>query len=112
MNIDSHLIDDAVVIEISGKIMGGESATNFHSLIREHLNNKKRSFVIDLEKTIWTNSIGIGMLIAGHTAVMKESGSFVLCNITNIQDLLSMTQLLKVFKVSDSRSEALSISKA
>jgi len=53
-----------IVLELSGKIMGGEETTMFHGKLHEYIQAGKRNFVIDLKNVEWMNSVGLGMLIS------------------------------------------------
>jgi anti-sigma B factor antagonist len=108
MKFDDFETDDGVVVlDLSGKIMGGEETTMFHGKIHEFIQANKKSFVIDLEKVKWMNSVGLGMLISSLTTVKNAGGRLVLANITNIETILAMTRLITVFEHYDSREEAL-----
>lgn len=87
--------------------MGGDETALFHGTIHEYLNLNKNRIVIDLKDVPWTNSLGLGMLIGGHSAVAKGEGRLVLANITNIENLLAITRLITVFEVFDSVDEAI-----
>jgi anti-sigma B factor antagonist len=106
VKMKDSLEGDIAVLALSGKIMGGPDATFFHGKIHEFLTLNKRKFIVDLANVEWSNSVGIGMLIAGLTSVVKERGRLVLANITNIRNLLAMTRLLRVFECYDSVEEA------
>ena len=95
------------VLELSGKIMGGEETTLFHGKIHEYIQLNKKSFVLDLAKVEWMNSVGLGMLISALTTVKNAGGRLVLANITNIESILAMTRLITVFEHYDSRDAAL-----
>jgi anti-sigma B factor antagonist len=99
---------DVVVFELSGKIMSRDQTEKFHQQLRRYIEEGRRQFVLDLDGVEWTNSSGIGALIAAHVSVSNAEGRLVLCNITNIQALLAMTQLLRVFECHDSVEEAMS----
>ena len=107
MKFEDQLENDVVVIDISGKIMGGEETTLFHGKIHEYLNLNKKSIVLDLGKVDWMNSVGLGMLISALTAVKNAGGRLVLANITKIESILTITRLITVFEHYDSRKEAL-----
>lgn len=108
MKFDDFETDDGVVVmDLSGKIMGGEETTMFHGKIHEFIQANKKNFVIDLEKVKWMNSVGLGMLISSLTTVKNAGGRLVLANITNIETILAMTRLITVFEHYDSREEAL-----
>jgi anti-sigma B factor antagonist len=95
------------VLDISGKIMGGEETTMFHGKLHELIQGGKKNFVLDLNKVDWMNSVGLGMLISALTTVKNAGGRLVLANITNIETILAMTRLITVFEHYDSREAAL-----
>ncbi len=107
MKFDDQLVDNIVVLDISGKIMGGEETTMFHGKIHEYISLNKKNIVVDLDKVKWMNSVGLGMLISALTTVKNAGGRLVLANITNIEAILTITRLITVFEHYDSRDEAL-----
>ena len=107
MKFDDSLVNDIVVLDISGKIMGGEETTMFHGKIHEYITLNKKNIVVDLAKTDWMNSVGLGMLISTLTTVKNAGGRLVLANITKIESILTITRLITVFEHYDSRDEAL-----
>ncbi|MBK7142044.1 MAG: STAS domain-containing protein [bacterium] len=107
MKFEDILQDDIVIIDISGKIMGGEETTMFHGRVHEYLNRNKKKFVLDLAKTDWMNSVGLGMLISALTSVKNSGGRLVLANITKIESILTITRLISVFEHFESREDAL-----
>jgi anti-sigma B factor antagonist len=98
---------DVAIIQVSGKIMGGEETTMFHGKIHEYINTNKKDFVIDLKNVDWMNSVGLGMLISALTTVKNSGGRLVLANITKIESILTITRLISVFEHYDSQEEAL-----
>ncbi len=107
MKFGDSLEGDLVVINISGKIMGGEETTLFHGKVHEYINQNKKNFVIDMAKVDWMNSVGLGMMISTLTTVKNAGGRLVLANITKIESILTITRLITVFEHYDSRDEAL-----
>ncbi len=107
MKFDDRLEGDIVVIDVSGKIMGGEETTLFHGRIHEYIQQNKKNIIIDLTKVDWMNSVGLGMLISALTTVKNSGGRLVLANITKIESILTITRLLSVFEHYDTREEAL-----
>ncbi|MDX9858959.1 MAG: STAS domain-containing protein [candidate division Zixibacteria bacterium] len=107
MKFTADLTSDVVTLSLSGKILGEprESAM-FHGTIHEFLALNKRNFIVDLEKVERINSIGLGMLIAGYTSVTRAEGRFVLCNFTNVESILTVTRVLRVFEHCESLAEA------
>ncbi len=107
MKFEDSLLDDIVVLNVSGKIMGGEETTMFHGKLHEYINQNKKNVVVDLSKVDWVNSVGLGMLISALTTVKNAGGRLVLANITKIESILTITRLISVFEHYDSREEAL-----
>lgn len=107
MKFTDVLEDNVVILDVSGKIMGGDETTLFHGKIHEYLELNKKNFVIDLAKVDWMNSVGLGMLISALTTVKNAEGRLVLANITKIESILTITRLTTVFESFDSRDEAL-----
>lgn len=106
MKVKDHLSDDVVTIALGGKIMPGEDLTSFQGKVHYYLGLNKTRFVIDLQQVEWMSSAGLGALIAAHTSVLKANGKLVLANVTNVRSLLNLTQLVRVFEIHDSNSEA------
>ncbi len=108
MKFDDFEADNGVIIlNLSGKIMGGEETTMFHGKLHEYIELNKNNFVVDLSKVDWMNSVGLGMLISALTTIKNAGGRLVLANITKIESILTITRLISVFEHYDSRDEAL-----
>ncbi|MCK4573533.1 MAG: STAS domain-containing protein [candidate division Zixibacteria bacterium] len=107
MKFADSLDGDIVVLDVSGKIMGGEETTMFHGKIHEYITQNKKTFIVDLSKVDWMNSVGLGMLISALTTVKNSGGRLVLANITKIESILTITRLISVFEHYDTRDLAL-----
>jgi len=106
MKFEDSVTGDVVIMDVSGKIMGGEETTMFHGKIHEYISGNKKNIVVDLAKTDWMNSVGLGMLISALTTVKNAGGRLVLANIDKIESILTITRLIKVFEHYGSRDEA------
>ncbi len=106
MRTRDNLIGDVVTFELSGKIMASDELDSFRGRVQYYLDLHKRAFVLDLQRVEWMNSAGLGALVETYTSVLNRGGRFALANITNVQNLLNITQLVKVFDTYDSRLEA------
>ncbi len=107
MKFVDRLEGEIVILEVSGKIMGGEETTMFHGKIHEYINQNKKNIVVDLAKVDWMNSVGLGMLISALTTVKNSGGRLVLANIDKIESILTITRLISVFEHFDSREAAI-----
>ena len=108
MKISEKVKDDAVVISLEGKVMGGPDATMFHGKLHEYTNAGKKKVVVDLAKVEWMSSVGLGMLISALTTMKNSQGDLKLANVTqSIQSLLTITRLITIFKTYDTIDEAI-----
>ena len=100
-------MQDLVVLEPKGKIMGGPDASLLHDQLHEYIQQGKKKVIIDLSKVDWMNSTGLGILISALTTLKKNQGELKLANVTDkIQSLLTITKLVTVFETYDSVDQA------
>lgn len=98
---------NAVVIALSGNVMGGPDGSKLHETLHELREQGKKNVVVDLRKVRFMNSSGLGMLISGLTTMRNGGGDLRLANVIDrIQSLLVITKLITVFKHYDSVDEA------
>jgi len=107
MKMKDQLQGDVVVIDVAGKVMASNELTLLRGRIQYYLELHKRRFVVDFKRVDWMNSTGLGALIATNASIQRAGGSLALANITNIQNLLNITQLVRFFSIFDSRDDAL-----
>lgn len=107
MKFSDFIEDDIVVLEVSGKIMGGDETTMFHGKIHEYIQVNKKNICVDLAHVDWMNSVGLGMLISALTTIKNAGGRLVLANIDKIESILTITRLITVFEHYDTREEAI-----
>jgi len=107
MKLSSREMQDLVVLEPKGKIMGGPDASLLHDQLHEYIKQGKKKVIIDLSKVDWMNSTGLGILISALTTLKKNQGELKLANVTDkIQSLLTITKLVTVFETYDSVDQA------
>ena len=108
MNIKEREEQGVVILELSGKIMGGPDATLLNDKLHELIESEKKHIVADLQNVNWMNSSGLGILIGGLTTMRNNGGDLKLANITErIQSLLMITNLLTVFESHDTLDKAI-----
>ncbi|OGC77690.1 MAG: anti-anti-sigma factor [candidate division Zixibacteria bacterium RBG_16_50_21] len=107
MKLSTREVQDLVVLEPKGKIMGGPDATLLHDQLHEYIKQGKKKVIIDLSKVDWMNSTGLGILISALTTLKNNQGELKLANVTDkIQSLLTITKLVTVFESYDSLDQA------
>ena len=108
MNLKQKEQDGVVVLELSGKIMGGPDATLLSEKLHDLVDQKKTKVIADLGKVSWMNSSGLGILIGGLTTMRNTKGDLKLINVTGkIESLLIITKLIKIFDTFDNIDDAI-----
>jgi anti-sigma B factor antagonist len=108
MKISEEVKDDVVIFRLEGKVIGGPDATVFHGKLHESVSVGKKKILINMAKVAWMSSVGLGMLISALTTIKNANGVLKLSNITDtIENLLTITRLVTIFKTYDTEEEAL-----
>src|SRR5215471_17985508 len=109
LNINQRQAGDVAILDLSGEVRIGDSATALRSSIKDLVAGGNKKILLNLAGVRYIDSSGIGELIANYTTVGRSGGQLKLLNLTEkVQDLLVITKLLTVFDVYDDESEALS----
>ncbi len=107
MTLKEKEIDSIVVLELSGKVMGGPDANLLSEKLHELVDQKRTKVVADLSKVSWMNSSGLGILIGGLTTMRNNDGDLKLVNVTErIKSLLIITKLITIFETFESVDDA------
>ena len=94
------------VVDLSGRIVLGESSALLRKTIRDLLEDRRSNVVLNLGDVDYIDSSGIGELVSAYTAVKKNGGALKLLQLTKkVHDLIQLTKLFTVFEVySDERT--------
>lgn len=99
---------NCVVLELSGKVMGGPQAENFRNALHKLIDEGKKEVIANLSKVKFMNSSGLGILIGGLTTMRNAGGDLIICGADQkIKNLLVVTKLITVFDHYRSLEEAL-----
>jgi anti-sigma B factor antagonist len=109
LNINQRQAGDVVILDLTGEVRIGDSATALRGAIRDLVPAGSKKILLNLAGVRYIDSSGIGELIANYTTVGRSGGQLKLLNLTDkVQDLLVITKLLTVFDVYENEAEALS----
>jgi anti-sigma B factor antagonist len=93
INVQDHF--QATVVEIKGKFLGSVDGQEFKQKLDDLKKSGKTNIVVDLGKTDFMDSSGIGALISGLTSLRKAGGDVRLANMEKrIKNLFLITRLL------------------
>ena len=100
--------DPVMVLEVSGKIMGGPDFELFKAEVKELVDAGYKSVVLDLGEVPWINSTGLGILITAHHSIKAAGGVMKICNVKErVLSIFYVSQLERVFEVHPDREKAL-----
>ena len=108
MKITQREVDNAVVLDLNGKLTGGPDAETFREVFKSLIDQDKKNIIVNLEKVSWINSTGLGILISGYTSVRRAGGDLVIMHASDrIESILYVTKLNLLFKAFESEEDAL-----
>ena len=109
LNIIRNRHQDVTLLDIQGVIKLGESAREFSSYLEKVLNDETGPVLINFEGINYMDSTGLGELIGYLQKFEDRQRKMALLNPNHrILALLKITKLDTVFKIFDSRDQALS----
>ena len=108
MKITQREVENAVVLDLNGKLTGGPDAETFREVFKSLVDQGKKNIVVNLEKVSWINSTGLGILISGYTSIRRGGGDLVIMHASDrIESILYVTKLNLLFKSFEDEAAAL-----
>jgi len=99
--------EGVAVLELSGKIMGGEDAAAFDSTLKTLIHEGILNVIVSLERVTWINSSGLGILISGYSTMRNSGGELKLLKVSNrIESIFMVSKLHTVFESFDDEETA------
>ena len=106
-NYSHDLIDDLLVINFAGDLIGEQSGPELMEIINDRINQKVLFAAIDISDIRYINSSGIGVLITILTKFRNKGGEVILVNPSeHVQKLLIITKLNAIFTIVNTIEEA------
>ncbi|MBI2820733.1 MAG: STAS domain-containing protein [Acidobacteria bacterium] len=98
MNIATRTVNGVSVLDMSGRLVLGESNVALRETIRDLVTSGQKHILLNMEGVSHVDSNGIGELINAYVHVKSQGGQLKLLNLTkNLHELLAITKLLTVF---------------
>lgn len=108
MKIKRRELNDVIVLELKGDLIGGPDSTALHDEINKIIQDGWKKIVINLGDVKWMDSTGLGVMMAAYTSIKKTEGDIKLVQANKkIENLLIITKLISVLKNYDSEEEAI-----
>ena len=107
MKIKERKRDGVVILEMSGKLMGGPDADAFDEILKTLIHEGSKNVIVSMEKVKWVNSTGLGILISGYTTLKKSGGELKLLKVSDrIESIFIVSKLFTVFQSYRDEAEA------
>ncbi len=107
MSIKLTDIGEVTVLELNGKLMGGDETQAIREEVVKLTKNGKKNFIFDLGNIKWVNSSGLGVIVNCHNIIKENGGVLKLARVEQkIESLLIVTHLIKVFQCFKTVDEA------
>jgi anti-sigma B factor antagonist len=108
MKIKQSPQGNCMVLELSGKIMGGPDFDKFKGEIHGLVEGGITNVILDMSGVPWINSTGLGILITGYHSLKAAEGTLKICNVKErVLSIFYISQLENIFDVYETRDEAL-----
>ncbi|MDC0710947.1 anti-sigma factor antagonist [Stigmatella sp. ncwal1] len=107
MKVTSRSVQGVEILNPEGKITIGVGDIALREAVQESLARGAKKLLLDMSGVTTVDSSGIGELVSAYTRVNNQGGKLKLLNLPpKVQDILTITQLITVFEVYDSETEA------
>jgi len=113
MAISEQIHEDVAVLQVSGKLMGGDETKEITEKVRSLLADNITKIIMDLGKVKWMNSTGLGALLESRKLIIEKNGVLKLAAVADkIKSLLMITQIMNQFETYETAERALASFKA
>ncbi|HMK39770.1 MAG TPA: STAS domain-containing protein [Bacteroidota bacterium] len=96
------------LIEVKGSLLSELEAAELREAVAAFVARRWPKLLIDFSETMYLNSTAIGVLVAAHTSYARRKWQLRLCTMhKHVHLIFTITNLMKIFSVYDTREEAL-----
>ena len=108
MRINEEIRKDIAIFSVTDELIGQLESKEINKHIDTILVDGIKKFVIDLTEVKWLSSSSLGILVASRNKIAQHGGKLRLVGATkNVQNLLTITQLMQFFELPDTVHEAI-----
>ncbi len=108
MKIPVRSRDGVTILQPAGKITIGIGDIAFRDAVDEALAAGSMSLLVDFQKASKMDSSGMAELVAAYKKVTESGGQIKLLRLpSNIRDVLTITQIARVFEIFEDEDEAI-----
>ena len=109
MEINLRDNENVTICDIRGEVRRSDvTDITLHQVVKDQLDDGKRSILLNLEKVEFIDSFGVGEILASYISTQNLGGKLKLCSISKkLYVVFQITMLTKVLEIFDSCDEAL-----
>lgn len=108
MNFAQEIRSNALILRISGDLIGEDNGTQLVSAVNDAMSHKVLTCVVDISGLRYINSSGIGVLITILTKFRNKGGDVYLMKPSeSVKKLLVITKLNAIFQIIQSEEEVI-----
>jgi anti-sigma B factor antagonist len=108
VKIKKRQVGEVMVLDLSGKIMGGDDFDLFNNAIKDLVVEGYVDIVLNLKGVKWINSTGLGLMVSAYTSLVKQGGRMKVAEVSDrIDNILHVTQLELIFETFEKEADAL-----
>jgi anti-sigma B factor antagonist len=108
MDIQERTLGSVVVLDVSGRIVAGDSDGKLKDKVNSLIFQGHLQIVLNLGGVSYIDSNGLGEVVAAYATVSRRNGQIKLLNLTKrVQDLLAICRLLTVFDAYEDEASVL-----
>ena len=101
-------LGDLTIVAVAINIVYHEANEELVKFFEKLVGEGSKKIVLDLAGTIYVSSLILASLVYVHKRVSDAGGALILCNIKEkVQEVLTMTNLDKVFEITKTRQDAI-----
>jgi anti-anti-sigma factor len=107
LTVSERYREDVVIVDLEGKVTTGEPIVEIKQVTRRLVADGVRSVILNLEKVTYTDSSGMGEIIACYTILQEHKGMLKLAQVPpRVLELLRITKLDTVVEIFATEDEA------
>ena len=107
LKIDVRKVSAATVLDLSGKIVLGESGDQLLATTKDLVGKGEKNLVYNMTAVPYVDSAGLGTIVKCLNAAKADTGRIKLLNASkNIRELFRITRLETLFEFFDDESAA------
>jgi anti-sigma B factor antagonist len=108
MTITERRIGDVTVLQLGGRIVFGDGASELRARLNDLLDEARLKFLLDLRDVTYIDSFGVGVIAAKFVSVRRKGGDMKLLRLSpRSHHVMTISGLLKIFQSFESEEEGL-----